>query len=178
MLIGELTYAQPITDRIMLRIVGRTVSLQCKCTDSGLRPNLFVQNFALMFYFIKFLRRNTRDHFYGPLNAYVYTNEDDTRAFINLRMNVTGVRPYAALTTDDNEIIPSRATRMSADRFDNELNVKLKYMIFKYVWQNIDDENVVQQQRLNKELFAHHLSDMHEDFCKFIQYTCSLCFVF
>lgn len=50
---------------------------------------------------------------------------------------------------------------------DNELNLKLKYyMIYKYVWQNTDDENVVQQQRLNKELFAHHLSDLHKDLCK------------
>jgi len=81
-------------------------------------------------------------------------------------MNVTGVRPYANLT-ENNEILPSRAIRTSADRFDNELNLKLKYMIYKYVWQNIDDENVVQQQRLNKELFDYHLSDFHEDLCKY-----------
>ncbi|KAG1089693.1 hypothetical protein G6F42_019910 [Rhizopus arrhizus] len=128
MLLGELTDAQPLTDKIMFRIIERTVSLQ------------------------------------WSLNAYAYTNEDDTRAFINFRMNVTGVRPYANLT-ENNEILPSRAIRTSADRFDNELNLKLKYMIYKYVWQNIDDENVVQQQRLNKELFAHHLSNLHEDLC-------------
>ncbi|CAO0802404.1 unnamed protein product [Mucor circinelloides] len=117
-----------------------------------------------MYYFINFFKRKTRHHFFGALNAYAYTNEDDTRAFINLRMNVTGVCPYANLT-ENNEIIPSRARRMQADRFDNETNLKLKYMIYKYVWQNIDDENVVQQQRLNKEVFAHHLSDLHEDLC-------------
>ncbi|EPB89589.1 hypothetical protein HMPREF1544_03521, partial [Mucor circinelloides 1006PhL] len=54
---------------------------------------------------------------------------------------------------------------MSADRFDKELDLKFKYMIYKYVWQNIDDVNVVQQQRLNKELFDYHLSDFHEDLC-------------
>ncbi|KAG1064077.1 hypothetical protein G6F42_027076 [Rhizopus arrhizus] len=80
-------------------------------------------------------------------------------------MNVPGVRPYANLT-ENNEIIPSRAIKMSADRFDKELDLKFKYMIYKYVWQNIDDVNVVQQQRLNKELFDYHLSDFHEDLCK------------
>ena len=81
-------------------------------------------------------------------------------------MNVPGVRPYANLT-ENNEIIPSRAIKMSADRFDKELDLKFKYMIYKYVWQNIDDVNVVQQQRLNKELFDYHLSDFHEDLCKY-----------
>ncbi|KAL9536569.1 hypothetical protein MBANPS3_012555 [Mucor bainieri] len=99
MLFGELTNAQPLTDRIMFRITGKTVSLQCKCTDSGLRPNLFVQNYGLMFYFINFFKRRTRHHSFGSLSAYAYTNEDDTRAFINLRMNVTGVRVSAHMPT-------------------------------------------------------------------------------
>jgi hypothetical protein len=65
MLLGELTDAQPITDRIMFRIIGRSVSLQTKCTDSGLRPNLYVQNYALIYYFINFFKRKTRHHFFG-----------------------------------------------------------------------------------------------------------------
>ncbi|KAL9557314.1 hypothetical protein MBANPS3_001468 [Mucor bainieri] len=115
-----------------------------------------------MFYFLNYFTRRTRHHFVGPLNAYAYTNEDDTRAFINLRMNVLKVRPYASVD-DHNRIIPSNAIRMNSDDYENDTVFKLKYFIYLFVWQNIDDENWVRQERLNKEPFAHYLSDLFED---------------
>ncbi|KAI8639033.1 hypothetical protein BD408DRAFT_350734 [Parasitella parasitica] len=164
MLLGELTDSQPLNDRILFRVIGRSLSLQAKCMDSGLRPNLFIQNYALMYYFIRFFKKKTRHHFIGALNAYAYTNEDDTRAFINLRLNVFGVRPYANVD-DNNEIIPSEAIRMLADNYDNDSMLKLRYMMYKFVWQNVDDEHHVRQDKLNKEPLAHYLSDLHEDLC-------------
>jgi hypothetical protein len=80
-------------------------------------------------------------------------------------MNVTGVRPYANID-EDNNIIPSKAIRMTAEDYDNDRLVKLRYIIYKYVWQNIDNENIVRQEKLNKEPFAHYLSDLHDDLCK------------
>lgn len=87
-------------------------------------------------------------------------------------MNVTVVHPYANVN-DDNEIIPSRTQRMIADRYHNEGYEKVRYIIHKYVWQNIDNENVVKQERLNKEVFAHYLDDLHGDLCKY-EYSVAL----
>ncbi|CEP08535.1 hypothetical protein [Parasitella parasitica] len=99
------------------------------------------------------------------MNAYAYMNDDSTRAFINLRMNVVGVRPYPNVD-DDNNLIPSTARRMHADSYDNKKLLKLKYMIYKYVWQNIDNEDVVIQDKLVKESFAHYFSDLHDELCE------------
>lgn len=104
------------------------------------------------------------------MNVYGYMNDDHTRAFVNLRMNVVGVRPYPNVD-DDNNLIPSDAKRMHADEYDNRANLKLKYMIYKYVWQNIDNEEIVEQEKLVKESFARYFSDLHDDLCKFIRYN-------
>ncbi|CEP16784.1 hypothetical protein [Parasitella parasitica] len=39
-------------------------------------------------------------------------------------------------------------------------------MIYKYVWQNIDNEDVVIQDKLVKESFAHYFSDLHDELCE------------
>ncbi|KAI8635759.1 hypothetical protein BD408DRAFT_438643 [Parasitella parasitica] len=39
-------------------------------------------------------------------------------------------------------------------------------MMYKFVWQNVDDEHHVRQDKLNKEPLAHYLSDLHEDLCE------------
>ncbi|KAI8637873.1 hypothetical protein BD408DRAFT_352863 [Parasitella parasitica] len=165
MLIGELTDSQPLTTDVKFRILGRSLSLQAKAQDSGLRPNLFVANYALMYYFLRFFKRKTRHHFIGSMNAYAYMNDDSTRAFINLGMNVTGVRPYPSVD-EDNNLIPSDAIKMVADHYDNKYTTKLNYMLYKFVWQNIDNEEVVRQEKLTKESFAQYFSDMHDNLCK------------
>ncbi|KAI8635881.1 hypothetical protein BD408DRAFT_438452 [Parasitella parasitica] len=101
----------------------------------------------------------------GSMNAYAYMNDDSTRAFINLRMNVTGVRPYPSVGKDNN-LIPSDALKMVADHYDNKYTTKLKYMLYKFVWQNIDNDEVVRQEKLTKESFAQYFSDMHDDLCE------------
>lgn len=99
------------------------------------------------------------------MNAYAYMNDDSTRAFINLRMNVIGVRPYPDVD-DDNNLIYTDAIRMVADHYDNKAAVKIRYMLYKYVWEQIDNEDVVLQKDLVKESFALHLSDLHDDLCE------------
>ncbi|KAG1114520.1 hypothetical protein G6F42_014163 [Rhizopus arrhizus] len=100
----------------------------------------------------------------GSLNVYAYMNDDNTRAFINLRMNVAGVRPYPNVD-DNNNLIPSEAVRMTADKYDNKKLHKLKYMLYRYVWENIENEDMVEQEKLVKDSFAIYLSDLHDDLC-------------
>lgn len=52
------------------------------------------------------------------MNVYGYMNKDHTRAFVNLKMNVVGVRTYPNVH-DENDLFPSDAKRMHADEYDN-----------------------------------------------------------
>lgn len=87
-----------------------------------------------------------------------------------MRINVIAVRPYVNVG-DDDVIIPSEAIRMHADNYDNDKMVKLKYLLFKYVWQNIRDERFVKQEKLVTEPLAHLLSDLHDELCKLMLHT-------
>lgn len=46
--------------------------------------------------------------------------------------------------------------------------LKMKYIVYKYVWENINDAEVVMSRGLNIEAFALQLSDMYEHLGKFI----------
>lgn len=94
-------------------------------------------------------------------------NTDRTRAFLNLRMNVVGVRPYPNMDDEDN-LIQSEAIRMHADRYDNKKAPKLRYMLYRYVWEHIDDEVMIDQEQVRKESFTEYLSGLHEDLCKYV----------
>ncbi|KAL9536549.1 hypothetical protein MBANPS3_012570 [Mucor bainieri] len=138
--VGNLTDAEPLNDRI----IGQSISLQTKCTYSGLRPNLFVSNYALMFYYLEYFSRKTRHNFARPLNACVYTNEDDAFAFVNMSINFMKVRPYA-IVHDNNNVISSAAIRINVEDedYENDSTLKLKQIIPLYIWQNIADENMM-----------------------------------
>ncbi|GAN02570.1 hypothetical protein MAM1_0024d02014 [Mucor ambiguus] len=137
MLTGELTNSQPLTEDLEFRIIGKSLSLQAKAMDSGLRPNLFVANYALMYYFIRFFKKKDEASLRWP-----FPNVDE-----------------------DNNLIPSEAIRMVADNYDNKEAPKLKYMIYRYVWENLDNEEMVDPEKVVKESFARYLSDMHDDLC-------------
>jgi hypothetical protein len=66
-------------------------------------------------------------------------------------MNAVEIRPLPVLD-ENNNIIP----------VDREFK-KLKYAIYKYVFENIKNERIVAQRNLNIEAFALNLFDMHEE---------------
>ncbi|KAI7868387.1 uncharacterized protein EV154DRAFT_540880 [Mucor mucedo] len=162
MLVGETTDAI-ISSAPIFRVNARTVVLESKCIDSGVRIKLFTSHPALMFYFIRFGAVGSRHHFVGSLNVSAYTFDDSTRAFANIRLSVTDAKPIIQVD-DDGEIIPTLAKRVRTKEFQRTHQfLKMKFVVYKHVWENIQDQNVVINRGLNSEAFALQLSDMYED---------------
>lgn len=64
MLLGELTDCT-ITAAPTFRITSKSVMLESKAIDSGMRVRLYVSNPALMYYFIRYCDIGSRHHFTG-----------------------------------------------------------------------------------------------------------------
>ncbi|KAG0744629.1 hypothetical protein G6F37_013227 [Rhizopus arrhizus] len=147
MILGEVTDAI-ITSSPLFRINSRSVSLESKCIDSGSRVKLYTSHPALMYYFIRFADTGTRHSFAGSLNVSAYTFDDSTKAFANIRLSVTDVRPILQVD-DDGLVITTQAKKIRSRDFPKTLNfLKMKFIVYK---------------GLNVEAFALHLSDMYED---------------
>lgn len=99
----------------------------------------------------------------GSLNVSAYTFDDSTKAFANIRLSVTDVRPILQVD-DDGLVITTQAKKIRSRDFPKTLNfLKMKFIVYKYVWENIHDSDIVFNRGLNVEAFALHLSDMYED---------------
>ncbi|KAI9364547.1 hypothetical protein BD770DRAFT_313774 [Pilaira anomala] len=166
MLLGELTDCI-ITAAPVFRVTARNVMLESKAIDSGMRVKLYVSNPVLMYYFIRYCDIGTRHHFTGPLNVSAYTFDDSTRAFTSVRLSVDAVRPLANLD-EEGHVIGTTARRIRAREFDRTHRfLKMKFIVYKYVFEHINDEETVMNRGLNVETFALQLSDMYENLGNF-----------
>ncbi|EIE81238.1 hypothetical protein RO3G_05943 [Rhizopus delemar RA 99-880] len=93
-----------------------------------------------------------------------FTFNNTTRAFCSTRINMNAIRPIA-MVDDNNRVIATNARKMKAKDFDNRKHKKLQYLLFKYVWEHIDNKNVVEQRNLNKEAFVYALINLHDELC-------------
>ncbi|KAG1450740.1 hypothetical protein G6F46_009366 [Rhizopus delemar] len=146
MIIGEVTDAV-ISASPLFRINARSVTLESKCIDSGSRVKLYISHPALMYYFIRFTDNGTRHSFAGSLNVSAYTFDDSTKAFANIRLSVTDVRPIFQVD-DDGLVITTETRRIRTRDFPRTINfLKMKFIVYK---------------DLNVEAFDLQLSDMYE----------------
>ncbi|KAI9325625.1 hypothetical protein BD770DRAFT_355443 [Pilaira anomala] len=136
--------------------------LESKAMSSGMRVKLYSSNPAVMYYFIRYCDIGTRHYFRGPLNVSAYTFDGSTRAFSSVRLSVNSVRPLVNLD-EEGKVIGTTAPRIDTHLFErNHRFLKLKYIVYKYGWEHIHDEDVVMNRGLNVEAFALQLSDMYE----------------
>ncbi|KAG1050280.1 hypothetical protein G6F43_007439 [Rhizopus delemar] len=142
MLLGETTDAI-ITAAPIFRVNSRSVILKSKCLDSGVRVKLHTSHPALMYYFIRFTDIGTRHSFAGSLNVSAYTFDDSTKAFANIRLSLTAVRPVFQVD-DDGMVISTFARRIKVKGFPRT-------------------SQFLKMKCLNVEAFALQLSDMYED---------------
>lgn len=184
MLLGELTDCT-ITSAPTFRVTARNVMLEAKAIDSGMRVKLYVSNPVMIYYFIRYCDVGSRHHltgkyskccyypnksntFYiGPLNVTAYTFDDSTRAFSSIRLSVDSARPLPNLD-DDGKIIGTTATKIRVrDLEKNHKFLKLKYILYKYVFENIYNEDMVMGKGLNVEAFATQLNTSYEKLGEF-----------
>ncbi|KAI8332183.1 hypothetical protein BD560DRAFT_341301 [Blakeslea trispora] len=165
MLFCEITdaniYAEPF-----FRITGRTASLESHCMDSGSRVKLYMNHPALMYYFIRFGGIDTRHCISSALHVSAYTFDDSTIAYANIRVSVVDIKPIWQVD-DDGNVIRSAAKKVKTREFPrNREFVKMKFIVYKHIWEHIGESKVVNQKNLTVEPFALELSDMYADLGK------------
>lgn len=100
------------------------------------------------------------------MNVSAYTFDDSTKAFANIRLSITDVRPILQVD-DEGAVIPSLARRVRTKEFQRTHQfLKMKFVVYKHVWEHIQDQNIVINRGLNVEAFALQLSDMYEELGK------------
>lgn len=101
------------------------------------------------------------------MNVSAYTFDDSTKAFANIRLSVTDAKPILQVD-EDGMVIPTQARRIKIRDFAKTHQfLKIKFVVYKHVWENIGDTNMVINRGLNVEAFALQLSDMYEDLGKY-----------
>lgn len=76
---------------------------------------------------------------------------------------MNSVRPLVNIDEEGN-VIGTTARRIDTHLFERSHRfLKFKFIVYKYVWEHIHDEDVVMNRGLNVEAFALQLSDMYED---------------
>ncbi|KAI8330966.1 hypothetical protein BD560DRAFT_441339 [Blakeslea trispora] len=103
----------------------------------------------------------------GSLNVSAYMFDDSTRPQASTRVGVESVSPIRELNFDGTilgaamplGVIPIDGTVAPSGREYK----KLKFLLFKYTWENWDNKNYVASNNSIKEAFADHLEDLYED---------------
>lgn len=145
--------------------------------NSGVRAKLYTSHPALMYHFIRFadigfvgnLNTYTHQDFWlrsiviiGSLNVSVYIFDDITKAFANIRLSLAIVRPVFQVD-DDGMVISTLARIIKVKDFPRMSQFfKMKFIVFKHVWEHINENEVVISRYLNVEALALQLSDMYE----------------
>jgi hypothetical protein len=152
--------------------------------DFGVRAKLYTSHPVLMYHFIRFAdigfvgNSNTYTHqdfwlsivIIGSLNVSVYIFDDITKAFANIRLSLIIVRPVFQVD-DDGMVISTLARIIKVKDFPRMSQFfKMKFIVFKYVWEHINDNEVVISRYLSVEALALQLSDMYEDLDNVIFY--------
>ncbi|KAI7870077.1 uncharacterized protein EV154DRAFT_607637 [Mucor mucedo] len=165
MLSGELSDSS-ITMAPMFRITSRHVSMEAKAVDSGVNVKLFTSNPVFQYYFLRFCSVGAKHYITGPLNITAFTFDDSNRAFCSVKLNVHNIRPLA-ITDEEGNVIPTDATRIRLRDIESLPLTKFKYLVHKYVWENISNDKIVfgnttEKGTHNLDSFAKALSTMHD----------------
>ena len=82
-------------------------------------------------------------------------------------MSVDGVRPILQVS-EDGQVIPTQAQRIRTRKFPRTQRFyKLKFMVYKYVWENIEEDFVYMSNGSSVDTFATEVSRMYDDLGKF-----------
>lgn len=184
-----------VQEPVIRVISGQSISLEARGTDSSMRINFFVSNhnnFPLMYYFLRFFKARTAHKVIGSktvivsinvlliytvkmssgsLNVSAYAFDDSTRAFASIRVGVSSIEPirevnYQGQITGsgiEEGCVPVNDVAYPPTRE----YAKLKFIIFKYVWENWGNERLIKTKEMLKEAFSDHLESLYDDLGKF-----------
>lgn len=168
---------------------GQSITLEAKGTDTSLRMNFMVSNnnFAMMYYFVRFFKLRSSHCAIGKsskfqqlflifinlflqlgaLHVSAYTFDDANRAFASIRVGVQSVAPIREIDFHGNTTCFGIADGcIPVDEENTPPNreyAKLKFIIFKHVWENWSNEALVRKRENLREAFTDYLEGLYDD---------------
>ncbi|KAG0802810.1 hypothetical protein G6F16_014123 [Rhizopus arrhizus] len=124
-------------------------------------------NYPMMFYFLRFFKKGSTHRIIGALNVSAFIFDDSTRPHASIRVGVESVSPIRELNFDGTIIggtiplgvIPIDGVVAPPGREYK----KMRFILFKYTWENWDNKNLVSSNNAIKEAFSEYLEDLYED---------------
>jgi len=95
------------------------------------------------------------------LGVSAYTFDDSNRAYASVRVGLRKIRPIFD-QNEDGVIRRTDATLIEEDAGNSLTSVKLKFILYKYVFENWEDEVKVSSRRIQKEAFGRQLSALFD----------------
>ncbi|KAI8354637.1 hypothetical protein BD560DRAFT_319194, partial [Blakeslea trispora] len=160
---------------------GQTITLEAKGTDTSIRINFLVSNnnYAMMYYFLRFFKMRTAhrvliliitnvfDLQKGSLNVSAYTFDFATRAFAFVRVGVQSIAPFREVGFQGNisdfgqehGCFPVNEENAPP----NSKYSKLKFILFRYVWENWSNETLIKRRETLREPFTDYLDGLYDD---------------
>ncbi|KAI8332544.1 hypothetical protein BD560DRAFT_341199 [Blakeslea trispora] len=164
----------------MIRVTsGQTITLEAKGTDTSIRINFLVSNnnYAMMYYFLRFFKMRTAHRVVGSLNVSAYTFDDATRAFASVRVGVQSIAPIREVDFQGNisgfgqehGCFPVNEENAPPNREYS----KLKFIMFRYVWENWSNETLIKRRETLREPFTDYLEGLYDDLGKLLYFRFS-----
>lgn len=183
--------AVAFSENAMIRVISaQSITLETKGSDSSLKINFMVNNnnYPMMFYFLRFFKKGSTHRIIGKLplqgsntkhlqfnqvsltgalNVSAFIFDDSTRPHASIRVGVESVSPIRELNFDGTIIggtiplgvIPIDGVVAPPGREYK----KMRFILFKYTWENWDNKNLVSSNNAIKEAFSEYLEDLYED---------------
>ncbi|KAI8321178.1 hypothetical protein EDC96DRAFT_539571 [Choanephora cucurbitarum] len=154
----------------MIRVTSaQSLTLEAKGTDTSLRLAFMVinGNYPLMYNFLRYFKLRKAHKVSGTLNVSAYTFDGSVRAFASIRVGVQAIAPIGEVNFQKNisSFGPDQGCIPITEK-NAPLNgeyVKLKFIIFMYVWENWNNETLVRKRESPKESFTDHLEGFYDD---------------
>ena len=112
------------------------------------------------------INKSCKHDILGQLGISAYTFDDSNRAFASVRVGLRRIRPIFR-QEDDGTIRKTEATMVEEDVGTSNEPLKLKFILYKYVFENWEDETKVNPRRVFKENFARQLQNMFDALRKY-----------
>lgn len=108
---------------------------------------------------------HTNSRFLGQLGVSVYCFDDSNRAYASIRVGLRKIRPIFE-QTEDGQLRQTGATTIEEDIGMGVTPLKLKFILYKYVFENWEDSTKVAPRKVQKEVFGRQLQAIFDSLRK------------
>ncbi|KAI9330708.1 hypothetical protein BD770DRAFT_453394 [Pilaira anomala] len=128
-----------ITGNVIITVNARSIRAEVRASDSGVNLKIYAVGLRLIYYLVRFGLSGSVHNITGQLGISAYTFDDSNRAFASVRVGLRRIRPIFR-QEDDGSVRRTAARMVEEDVGTSNEPLKLKFILYKYVFENWEDE--------------------------------------